>query len=292
MNHKIFKLLLVAILLFIFVLFVIPSVFNSGGVVAADSCSLQIFEGLGQKSPVTSEKGVQSKVTFLQDASSPVSNESNIKNNLSNYDIQYHKPTEDIIKDSDIELSSNLSNGGYLAKQSPSSYNYSPPNYVPNYEDTIYFSKLTGLGYHTPISPSDLKSPSSTTVYSPAPVSTSIKSDVSISRKSVVESNTNTLSDSPTSTPTSVSPNSTPNSVSPNSTPTSVTYANAPAISPISSAGIQPSNNIPNSQEASSLTAYQMQSQRMLQIQPQLHIPVQLQLQMPVALDQIQTVTF
>lgn len=285
MNHKIFTLLLVAILLFLFVLFVIPSVFNSGGVIAADSPHLhhmQIFEGLGQKLPETSEKGVQSKVTFLKDASSPVSN----------YDNQYYEPTEDIIKDSDIELSSNLSNGGYLAKQSPSSYNYSPPNYVPNYEDTIYYSKLTGLGYHTPISPSDLKSPSSTTVYSPAPVSTSIKSDVSISRKSVVESNTNTLSDSPTSTPTSVSPNSTPNSVSPNSTPTSVTYANAPAISPISSAGIQPSNNIPNSQEASSLTAYQMQSQRMLQIQPQLHIPVQLQLQMPVALDQIQTVTF
>jgi len=79
MNHKIFKLLLVAILLLIFVLFVITSVFNSGGVVATDSCSLQIFEGLGQKSPVTSEKGVQSKVTFLQDASSP----------MSNYDNQY-----------------------------------------------------------------------------------------------------------------------------------------------------------------------------------------------------------
>jgi len=188
-------------------------------------------------------------------------------------------------------LSSNLSNGGYLSRQSPSSYNYSPPNYVPNYEDTIYFSKLTGLGYHTPISPSDLKSPSSTTVYSPAPVSTSIKSNTYLSKKSVVESNINTLADSPTSTPNSVSPTSTPNSVSPNSTPTYVTYTNSPATSPISS-GIQPSNIIPASQEASPVTSYQMQSQRMLQIQPQLHIPVQLQLQMPVAVDQIQTVTF
>lgn len=273
MNHKIFKLLLVAILLFIFVLFVIPSVFNSGGVVAADLCSLQIFEGLGQKSPVTSEKGVQSKVTFLQDASSPVSNESNIKNNLSNYDIQYHKPTEDIIKDSDIELSSNFSNGGYLAEQSPSSYNYSPPNYVPNYEDTVYFSKLTGLGYHTPISPSDLKSPSSTTVYSPAP---------SAATTPVLAGASPSVSAATTTTTTTVvprAPEASPSVAAVATTTTAVPGASgaSPSVATTSTPGIRPYDIIPPSYEASPVTSGQIQIQ----------IPTQLQIQMPVSFTQV-----
>jgi len=84
-----------------------------------------------------------------------------------NLNVQYHDNAEDIQKQVGQDPSANLINvldaSGNLT-QIPLSQTmsnttfygsnnlvYNPANYVPTYEDTVYFSKLTGLGYQFPI---------------------------------------------------------------------------------------------------------------------------------------------
>lgn len=96
----------------------------------------------------------------------PVGSDSNTKYSYNNLDIQYHDSSEDIQKQMGIDPSANLisvldSSGNRVEMPISSTMNdttyyegklrYDPTNYVPTYEDTIYFSKLTGLGYQTPI---------------------------------------------------------------------------------------------------------------------------------------------
>lgn len=66
----------------------------------------------------------------------------------SNYNVQYHATAEDI--QSQLDMSANITNGQDATYYTSGTLKYNPANYVPNYEDTIYFSKLTGLGYQTP----------------------------------------------------------------------------------------------------------------------------------------------
>ena len=99
--------------------------------------------------------------------SSPSPSSGNTKYNPTNTDIQYHATAEDLQKQLDTdtdEATINMVDGGSgkivqipISKtMSDTTYydsgtlKYNPINYVPNYEDTIYFSKLTGLGYQTP----------------------------------------------------------------------------------------------------------------------------------------------
>lgn len=94
------------------------------------------------------------------------SDSSSSKYSYNNLDIQYHDTAEDIQKQLGIDPSANLisvlDSSGNLVKipisdtMNDTTYydgkmRYDPSNYVPTYEDTIYFSKLTGLGYQTPI---------------------------------------------------------------------------------------------------------------------------------------------
>jgi hypothetical protein len=93
------------------------------------------------------------KEGFYAPAPAPAAatNATNAKYDPSNYNIQYHESATDI-KASNTDVI----NGVAAAPTSATYYDakqmkYAPVNYVPNYEDTVYFSKLTGLGYQTPI---------------------------------------------------------------------------------------------------------------------------------------------
>ena len=91
---------------------------------------------------------------------------------ISNYkanslDIQYHDTIDDINAQVGLDVYTNTINvydtSGNLVQLSvpakmanstyydPGSMKYESSNFVPTYEDTVYFSKLTGLGYTTPI---------------------------------------------------------------------------------------------------------------------------------------------
>ena len=71
--------------------------------------------------------------------------------NLSNINVQYHETAEDINKQLGVDVSDSLlNNNSDSTYYTSGTLKYNPANYVPDYEDTIYFSKLTGLGYQTP----------------------------------------------------------------------------------------------------------------------------------------------
>ena len=97
----------------------------------------------------------------------PSPTQSKTKYNSNNLNVEYHDSAEDIQKQMGIDPSANLimvlDKSGKLV-QVPISHTandttfyeeanlrYEPSNFVPTYEDTIYFSKLTGLGYQQPI---------------------------------------------------------------------------------------------------------------------------------------------
>lgn len=75
----------------------------------------------------------------------------------SNYNIQYHETAADInASNSDIVpiVSNTPTAATYYntnTNTNTTQMKYGPINYVPNYEDTVYFSKLTGLGYQSPV---------------------------------------------------------------------------------------------------------------------------------------------
>jgi len=90
-----------------------------------------------------------------------------LKYDPSNLFVNYHDTPEDIAKQTSYDPSANLINvldkSGNLVQiplsqtMSDTTYYdeqklaYNPGNFVPTYEDTVYFSKLTGLGYQFPI---------------------------------------------------------------------------------------------------------------------------------------------
>lgn len=88
--------------------------------------------------------------------------------NTNNYDVQYHDSEEDIIKQNDLDVG--LVKPIYVKDQSgnvvelpwtnvkgnttynePGTFRYESSNYVPNYEDSVYLSRLTGLSYTKPV---------------------------------------------------------------------------------------------------------------------------------------------
>ena len=110
---------------------------------------------------------LETKEGYVTSQNIPTSSPSANTKYKPNQDIQYHAPVEDILKQLDTDMDSNLLNtvdsSGKLVQvplsqttsdttyYTSGSLKYNPENYVPNYEDTVYFSKLTGLGYQTPV---------------------------------------------------------------------------------------------------------------------------------------------
>jgi len=81
-----------------------------------------------------------------------------------NYNIQYHDSEQDIIKQNDLDVglvkpiyvkdqSGNVvelpwtSVKGNTIYNEPGTFRYESSNYVTNYEDSVYLSRLTGLSY-------------------------------------------------------------------------------------------------------------------------------------------------
>lgn len=71
------------------------------------------------------------------------------QNNYSlNTDVVYHDSPKDILAQTE-QTETTIKNISPLYNLTPSKYN--PKSFVPSYEDTVYFSNLTGLNYETPI---------------------------------------------------------------------------------------------------------------------------------------------
>ena len=85
-----------------------------------------------------------------------------------NYNVQYHDSEQDIIKQNDLDVglvkpiyvkdqSGNVvelpwtSVKGNTTYNEPGTFRYDSSNYVPNYEDSVYLSRLTGLSYTKPV---------------------------------------------------------------------------------------------------------------------------------------------
>jgi hypothetical protein len=100
----------------------------------------------------------------------PISQELIEKTNYKpdNYNVQYHDSEQDIIKQNDLDLelvkpiyvkdaSGNVvelpwtSVKGNTTYNEPGTFRYESSNYVPNYEDSVYLSRLTGLSYTKPV---------------------------------------------------------------------------------------------------------------------------------------------
>jgi len=101
---------------------------------------------------------------------SPISQELSEKTNYKtdNYNVQYHDSEKDIIKQNDLDVglvkpiyvkdqSGNVvelpwtSVKGNTIYNEPGTFRYGSSNYVPNYEDSVYLSRLTGLSYTKPV---------------------------------------------------------------------------------------------------------------------------------------------
>lgn len=100
----------------------------------------------------------------------PISQELSERTNYKsdNYDVQYHDTEQDIIKQNDLDVglvkpiyvkdqSGNVvelpwtSVKGNTTYNEPGTFRYESSNYVPNYEDSVYLSRLTGLSYTKPV---------------------------------------------------------------------------------------------------------------------------------------------
>lgn len=100
----------------------------------------------------------------------PVSKEvsERTKYKTDNYNVQYHDTEQDIIKQNDLDVG--LVKPIYVKDQSgnvvelpwtnvkgnttynePGTFRYDSSNFVPNYEDSVYLSRLTGLSYTKPV---------------------------------------------------------------------------------------------------------------------------------------------
>ena len=125
----------------------------------------------GYKSSYSGPSGYYSTLDSPSTTMAPSSSQYKSNYHLDDLNVMYHDSLEDIQTQTGMDPSANLVTvldpSGHLI-QIPISqtmndttyYNenllkYDPANYVPTYEDTIYFSKLTGLGYQTPIHGTD-----------------------------------------------------------------------------------------------------------------------------------------
>jgi hypothetical protein len=98
----------------------------------------------------------------------PSSNIVQARYDKDNYNVVYHDTEKDIIQQSNKLLntvdyirvkdqSGNLVElpwstvKGNVTYYEPGTFRYGPSNYVPNYEESVYLSKLTGLSYSSPI---------------------------------------------------------------------------------------------------------------------------------------------
>lgn len=113
------------------------------------------------QSPITSNVIVSGNVTIPP--ATTISGNTNVsKYDSNNYDVQYHDNITDIQKQNGIydssfgqmyvkDPSGNLVSMAYVEGQAlptyyqPGSFVFSPSNYVPNYEDSVYLSRTTGL---------------------------------------------------------------------------------------------------------------------------------------------------
>jgi len=100
----------------------------------------------------------------------PISQELIEKTNYKtdNYYVEYHDTEQDIIKQNDLDVglvkpiyvkdaSGNVVQlpwtnvKGNTTYNEPGTFRYESSNYVPNYEDSVYLSRLTGLSYTKPV---------------------------------------------------------------------------------------------------------------------------------------------
>ena len=155
----------IIILSFILLLF---SILTLGSIIKEGYTTKQstIAQELKKDVSKDSIKNPASKTSPDQPISQELSERTNYKSD--NYDVQYHDTEEDIIKqdDLDIELvkpiyvkdqSGNVvelpwtSVKGNTTYNEPGTFRYQSSNYVPNYEDSVYLSRLTGLSYTKPV---------------------------------------------------------------------------------------------------------------------------------------------
>jgi hypothetical protein len=92
------------------------------------------------------EKGFYNQSGVSNNTYNTPSSSTNTNYNL-NTDVVYHDTPQDILKQNDGDVS--IKNISPLYNSNQPKYN--PKNFVPSYEDTVYFSNLTGLNYETPI---------------------------------------------------------------------------------------------------------------------------------------------
>ena len=113
------------------------------------------------KPPITSNVVVSGNVS-VHSLKTITGNTSVPKYDSNNYDVQYHDNISDLQKQNGIydssfgkmyvkDPSGNLVSIAYVEGQAlptyyqPGSFVFSPSNYVPNYEDSVYLSRTTGL---------------------------------------------------------------------------------------------------------------------------------------------------
>ena len=159
MNKKMYYLLPITFMIFILAVII----YSSFDVYEGYYSSYSGDNGLYSSSAVDNIKSLKTK-DWQSQASSPSVNTPITNYNPGNYDIKFHDTAEDISAQTGENMVTVLDPASGKLKQIPSygtfanttfydagTLKFDPSNYVPKYEDTIYFSKLTGLGYQTPI---------------------------------------------------------------------------------------------------------------------------------------------
>jgi len=122
----------------------------------------------GYENKATKNANYLKKDVSKDSKTNPESKNSITKYNSDNYDMEYHDSVEDIIKQNDLDnIESKTFNvidpsgnrvkipwsnvKGNITYNEPGTLRFGPSNYVPNYEDSVYLSRLTGLSYTKPI---------------------------------------------------------------------------------------------------------------------------------------------
>jgi hypothetical protein len=122
----------------------------------------------GYENKATKNANYLKKDVSKDSKKNPESKNSITKYNSDNYDMEYHDTVENIIKQNDLDNNesktfnvidpsgnrvkipwSNVK--GNITYNEPGTLRFGPSNYVPNYEDSVYLSRLTGLSYTKPI---------------------------------------------------------------------------------------------------------------------------------------------
>ena len=120
------------------------------------------------KKDVSKESRTNSELIISPENPQPEPDNSITKYKQDNYDVQYHDTEEDIIKQNDLDVGlvkpiyvkdasgntvelpwTNVK--GNITYNEPGTFRYDSSNFVPNYEDSVYLSRLTGLSYTKPV---------------------------------------------------------------------------------------------------------------------------------------------